>query len=162
MDIVIDRECWHAKLFFFSVKVWDRFCDTSTADRYIERTNICHYIRVMCVWMPMVIFLNLMFYTVSMTAVVALPIYLFGIAGYAKTIGVIAGVMALFVIVILCVAGFSELGGWAKGKFVEIVEEKKRRRDGTGFAEVVKQYVISKKMKICPPVEFRYSETEEA
>lgn len=150
MNLNID--CWHVRLFFWSLGIWDEFRENNTAYLYNDGTSICHFVRVICVYMPLVLLLHLALLVFAILTVIAQPIYLFGWIGYGY---ILAGVAAI-IITPFC---------------VKVVLRKRREKtDRVGASEAIRVYepgfweilwvwFIAIKKKICPNLIF-YREKE--
>lgn len=161
----LNPEQWHVKFYFWCLDVWDAFVETHT-DR--DRSNICQYIRTIFPLMPLSIIVNVAFWLYVFYVLIYYPLTSFGVIGSG------AGYLAVAFI----------LGGfWLF--FNKRKELKERRREeqvaemlsgddyfdddiaenqskGPGFIEVVWQYLVSMKNKVCVPIYFRSNHPRES
>lgn len=159
----LNRSFWYVRLFFWSLGIWRAFReDDYRYDRSrVEKsgTNLCFFIRVMVVYMPVVLLLHAAFAAVAVASLTALPIYLFGGITYGWTLTAIAVVIGTIwgVKVALQRAARRER---TQVKFVEHKQETRPAAEvteaprGPGFFEVLWAYLVAAKKKICPSIAF--------
>lgn len=160
----LNRESWHARLFFWALGVWNEFRNNESQEVFFrQQTNLCHYIRVLLVWMPLVLGIHAVLIGSTVWAFIILPIYLFGITGYGWTIAVIVGlIVAVFALVyFLKLLGrlFNKAEEWRDRPAVE------KPDTGPSFWEVLRVWKKAQKDKMCPFVDFAVPtvpKTEEA
>ena len=112
MDLNITK--WYVRLFFWSLGMWDRFWHGwDTGHRYEQRTNLCHFVRVICVWMPLVLALHVALGLATAFVLVALPIRFFGWGTYLPTLMVLGLIAVLVGAIILAVV---ILKAWQRGR----------------------------------------------
>lgn len=166
----LNLESWHVRLFFWALGIWDEFRNKDSRQIFVRKqTNLCHYVRVLLVWMPFVLSIHAALVAGIIWTFIILPINLFSITGYGWTIAVIIGLT----VVVFAIVYFLKMLGWflylmrvARGKRLE-VERKKRleveRPDtGPGFWEVLKTWMKAKKARMCPIINFAIPKVEEA
>ena len=161
----IDKNTWHAKLFFWSMRAWRKFKFGQNWDKEVlvkdllkGGTNLCEYIRVMFLWMPLVLLLHIVFYGTILAAFLVVPIALFGVGSYLKATGsivgtVIVGIIALFTFVFI----IDQLSRRLSPRIRKI-----KRGEFSGFPRVLSEWAKAKKEKVCPFVEFVDGEKEGA
>ncbi len=161
----LDKRQWYVRWFFWSLMVWDEFKETDSSWRYENGTNLCHFIRVMLVWCPLVLLLNAAVYGSGIAALTALPIYLYGGVGYAWVVGIIAFVVALILAIKFALRRLRE---WERRQPAMHKSEKKNETPkvapaptGPGFFEVLWKYIVGLKKKVCPTITFN-RQTQEA
>lgn len=164
----LNPNSWYVRLFFWSVGIWGAFLDKEyryVPDDLRERgTNLCFFVRVMVVYMPLVLLLHAAFVVAAVVSLTALPIYLFGSIAYGWTLAAIAAV-------IVAILGVKRmLGLRALLRAIEqeraqrekrFVEQEREERSvvteapkGPSFFEVLWAYLVAGKKKICPSVTF--------
>ena len=150
----LDKRQWYVRWFFWSLMVWDEFRETDSSWKFENGTNLCHFIRVMLVWCPLVLLLNATVYGSGIAALTALPISLYGGVGYAWVVGIFTFVVGL-VLVMKSVS--RRLGKWKHRRPVVHKSEKKKvtpkvaaAPTGPGFFEVLWKYIVGLKKKVCP------------
>lgn len=157
----LDKSKAPARLFFWSLGICDEYSDQygCMEERFQERTNLCHFVRVVALYMPLVLALHVLLAASAVFALVAYPIYLFGIGTYIVAVGVIAAI-----------AGAIALGIW----MVNRRREQRRASDLTavvsesvasaaaspGFWAIAFAWLKARKEKVCPPVTFVESGSE--
>lgn len=148
MDIV--KGSWPHWLFGFAMEIWNQFLFEEYATRrYEKRTNLCHLVRMTCVYAPVAILVNLATWAAAIATLVVLPIHFFGVKGYSASLAAIT--FLIFAI-------------WGIGKLVAKLEGRRARlaalptgavaRTGPGFLVIAKEFAIAKKQKICPVINF--------
>ncbi|HEY4475497.1 MAG TPA: hypothetical protein VJB92_02115 [Candidatus Paceibacterota bacterium] len=152
----LDRNSWHVRLFFWSQGICDNFTDWDKACEYKKHTNLCHYVRVICVYMPFVILFHLTGYGAAIIALTYLPFRLFG-TGYWYVLGSIAALASITYAILLTSRYFAN----RPEKEPEIEETQKalepiaeQPKKSPGFFEVIFAYLAAAKKRICPVVNF--------
>lgn len=164
MGITLDRSVWHTRLFFWTLDVCDYFLNKkyygnmgyySMANRYSCGTNLCHYVRVITVYLPLVLATHLLLVASTIYVLLLLPIRLFGALGYAFSILHIFGAL-LALIIAFTILAFGVVGlGKAKDITVKVIETRRKLPDDQPSAvELIKLWVKAKKQKICPLISF--------
>lgn len=159
----LDKRQWYVRWFFWSLTVWDEFKDHGDSSwRYRNGTNLCHFLRVMLVWCPLVLLLNVAVYGAGVAALTALPIYFWGGTGYAYVVGALAIVVG---VIISLNALSRRLKEWERRHPPAPKPEKKKEPPkvavpaaptGPGFWQVVWQYIVASKQKVCPIITFNH------
>ncbi len=164
-ELYINKESWHAKLFFWSLIIWLKFKEGQRLTPedlrlYYPRTNLCLYIRTIVVWMPMVLALHAVLLVAAVYAIVILPIRYFGWS-YASFWG------------FWVVLGTGAFGGGMLSSYFwnRISRWRRRRRDfhrhkrasldpdqGLSGIQVASAWVAARKEKICPFISFKGNE----
>jgi hypothetical protein len=137
--------------------------------KYEKGTNLCHFMRVILLWAPLVLLLHLVLYGGAIAALTIVPVYWFGLSGY---LGLILG---LVVFIFLCVlAGFASAGIGKSINYVVLRSRKSRQKSGTeeipepltnekigpSFGEVLWEYAVATKRRICPIINFKNAEVQ--
>lgn len=142
----INKESFDGKWFFWSLGICDKFTKKSLEYKYRNQTNLCHFVRVTCVYVPIILLTQLLFWACAI-AVAILPIHLFGFIGFMKTTGMIllavAGVILFFATVILIQIGCE--------KIPELFSD---TNDESKSPSIFIEWVKAKKRKICPIINF--------
>lgn len=176
----LDKRQWYVTWFFVSLAVLDKFRGRtswdSDLDRYRNGTNLCHFIRVILLWTPLVYGFHILVYGTAIAILTYWPIRLFGFNGYVATI---IGIVT-FVIVVVAVAfvlqGLVNAVAFIRDKQDERAEERARQesdsdedvpapqparvRQGPSFGEVLWNYLVAVKQKVCPIINFKQLETQ--
>jgi hypothetical protein len=160
----LNQSAWYVRLFFWSLGIWEAFQDyLYRYDRsYVEErgTNLCFFIRVTFVYMPLVLLLHIALVVAAVASLTALPIYLFGGIAYGWTLSAIAVVIGI-------------IWGVKKKRALRRVTEHERTQvefaehkhgvrpleeatepRGPGFLDVLWVYLVATKKKVCPSVAF--------
>ena len=166
----LDRKSWHVRLFFSSHGICDKFTgfdrnwyyDDFDRSWYYddESTNLCHYVRVILLYAPLVFLAHLIFLAAALYVLILLPFQLFG-TGYWYAIGIIAALAALAGIAVWFHRRWEFV--WSK-KHEEKTSQPTPEPEPVkvkrpGFFEVLWNYLIAVKQKICPTVNF-YTQEE--
>ncbi len=139
--------------------IWLKFRGTNRGDRRAKQsdiayhgTNLCHAMRVVLVWVPLAIIVNVIAYLSVLVALIAMPVALFGVTSY----------VALFVVA-------AALGGgiyWmyrnpdhvedALGKVQSTVSSATRTSIEVTRIDslygLVAEFIVATKQKICPMI----------
>lgn len=86
----LNKNRWFVRLFSWSLGLWAQFNGNVNEYRHQERTNLCHFARVIVVYMPLVLLLHLLLVVTAFVALIATPIHLFGAVNYFIVMGGIA------------------------------------------------------------------------
>jgi hypothetical protein len=155
----LDKRQWYVRWFFWSLMLWDEFREDETSWQFENNgTNLCHFIRVILVWAPLVVVLHLLVYGSAIAVLTAWPIYLFGFSWYMAALLAIA-------IVVGAVWGTKRASRkareWRRTHPITVLRPTFRRTKtveaaprGPGFFEVLWQYVVAVKSKVCPTITF--------
>ena len=162
----LNRNVWYVHLFFWSLGIWGAFRDNDgryDCSRMEDRgTNLCFFVRVLVVYMPLVLLLHVVFAGVLVASLTVLPVYLFGSIAYGWTLASTAVVVGTFwgVGVALRYAKHAARRKPAQVKVVELKHEEKlapkaaEAPKGPSFFEVLWAYLVAAKKKICPLITF--------
>lgn len=143
------KTSWHARLFFWSLGIWDEFTGWDTEWQFRDGTNLCHYVRVICLYLPLVFLVHLSLLLGAVSAVTALPFYLFGMGYVATAVGIALAVLTIFGLV----KGVDKLV--EKFHTVAMEAEKRPKVDkGPGFFKVLWTWLVAQKKRVCPGVTF--------
>ena len=125
-------------------------------------TNLCHFVRVIVVYMPLILLAQVIFWAALVAAVVVLPIRWFGIAGYATTIGVAVGVVIAATGLVFGLRHISNIFSDWRDERRELRwqrEDDLRRHPqpspGPSVVSIAVMFVAAQKHKICPLVKFQ-------
>jgi len=153
----LNRSVWYVHLFFWSLGIWGAFRDNNylyNRSRMEERgTNLCFFIRVMVVYMPLVLLLHATFVTMAVASLIALPIYLFGGIVYGWTLAAIMAVIGTIWGVKVALRRVARRERKQHERKQPAAKVAKTPR-GPGFFEVLWAYLVAAKKKICPSVAF--------
>jgi len=122
------------RLFIWCLKVCDRFTDKNMAYRYRNQTNLCHFVRVIVFYTPLVFFLNFLSYSVILTSVFLL-FFWFNL----KDLGI--------VLLLLTATVAFTFGAVALGFKLSKLEKYE-------FYKITTKFIKAKKDKICPYITF--------
>lgn len=137
------------RAFMWSLDYIGTFRDTNQVDRYRHGTNLCHFVRVIAAYVPLVTACRLLAVAAIPWAALVYPTRLFGIAGYGYFWLWVAGValVGLFVWAVGASIGFFRSA---------IVAARKKRPEKLHSAlDVTLAYIKARKQRICPLIEFR-------
>jgi uncharacterized membrane protein len=164
----LDKRKWFVNWFFLSLAVLDKFRGGwgDSEYRYRKGTNLCHFVRVILLWTPLVVVLHLALYAAALAALIALPIYWFGLSGYLGTVVGLVVFAALVVLVSFVVAGVGK--GMAYVARQSRANRQKREaqaaskpapeKKGPSFGEVLWQFAVATKRRVCPVLNFKTAE----
>lgn len=153
----LNKNIWYVRLFFWSLGIWEAFRDGNYRyDRErveVFGTNLCFFVRVVVLYMPFAILLNVVSVALAVASLTLLPIYFFG----GVTYGWILGAIALVIGVMWGVK--TVRGGIMWVRFVERKRMVRRAREAMkpgepGFLEVLWAYLVATKKKVCPSIAF--------
>lgn len=169
-DLLIEKKSWHARLFFWSLRVWLRFKygDGWKYDKQLHRhsrsTNLCFYVRTMAVWMPLVLALHLALVVWILYVAFVLPAHLFSIVSTAK----------LYELFVISLAGswaiFWSVNWFWDNKLEPKIEQRRQTakvrkrakalesKTGLSASEVLVEWVKARKRDICPFITFKKEE----
>lgn len=165
----LNKNAWYVRLFFFALDAVDEFFDRGfTAHRYKRGTNLCHFVRTICFYLPLVILCHLWLVAIFIVSLTLFPIRVFGWKWYAITIGTIG------LIVGIVIGGIKLLEFWENrllresGKKSEQPSDKPAKKisvnkelTGPSFASILWEWLVANKKKICPQVNFLTTGKEE-
>jgi hypothetical protein len=145
--INLSRHTWYVRLFFWAVYVWTMFRgrDPEAAVQVIQAkgTNLCFFVRVIVVWVPLAILLNIALIAAAITVLILLPIYEVGLRTYLTVIVSLAITVGL---VALCI--------YLRNKYGVKVVKKSYREDKPGIAGLLLLRASAWKESICPLIYF--------
>ncbi|HEX5774856.1 MAG TPA: hypothetical protein VFY28_02755 [Candidatus Paceibacterota bacterium] len=174
----LDKRQWYVTWFFVSLAVLDKFRGRtwwdSDLDRYKNGTNLCHFIRVILLWTPLVYALHILVYGTAIAILTYWPIRLFGFNGYIATI---IGIVTFVVVVVgaaFALQGLVSLLAYIRSNQHERAVERAKQesdkdvpapqpakvRHGPSFGEVLWSYLVAAKQKVCPIINFKQLETQ--
>lgn len=151
--LFIDKKDWKHQLFLFCLGLRDSlFTGIDTSHRYEDGTNLCHFVRVIVVYGPLTVLLNLLTVGFVLTAVAGLPVYYVGPAGY------------LWLLLFLFLAG-AFLGAAVYG-LVRYVRSRPKKPESpvspkrsARVVTLIGEYIVAKKKSVCPLITFKSEET---
>lgn len=148
--LTLDKNDWKTRLFRWALSVWDEFRGAHTFME--DGTNLCFFVRTICVWMPMVLALHLAVLGAAIWCVAVFPITAFGVGAWLLTLG---GIALFFG----ACYGAHRLDERAKAKRAAQGEQpkpKKARRVKTGPSawSLIWLWLKSQKRKVCPEIRF--------
>ncbi len=119
-------------------------------------------------WAPLVLLLHFAVYASAIAALTLVPIFWFGLSGY---LGLVFGVAAFIGLIVL--ASFVCAGISAGFRWVLLRSRKNRQKSdvdeapepvveqrGPSFGEVLWQYAVATKRRICPIINFKNVEVQ--
>jgi hypothetical protein len=163
----IREDCFAYRLFFWALGICEAFIDHELAYKYKRRgTNLCHYIRAIFLYVPLILFGQLLFWATAVAVLLIIPVYWFSFAGWAKFLGIVALCIAIFFgVVFLCMWLSDKVKEWQQE-----LEEAKREKlyasspepqpDSPTVWQMVKEWVFAQKKKICPLIKWNYEEVQ--
>jgi hypothetical protein len=147
--MTLDSNNWYVRLFHWSLKTCDGFTDRYTAYRYEGRTNLCHFMRVILVYMPLVWLIQILTHIATIGVLIILPIRLFGFQIY------VIGLLEILIGSVVSVVGYHLI------RHIFLARRKQRQRRVSDelheptFIHVVVAWIKAKEKKICPIIEFK-------
>jgi hypothetical protein len=140
MEICKDKKLY--KLFMWCLGLCEKATDKDYLRlKYKDQTNLCHFVRVICIYTPLILISTVLFYIMGISVII-LPLILFPL--YDTFI--VLSVIVLIVISALLMVGiaylFSDTGWFTKSEVFSVTS----------------QYIKAKKEKICPYISFKRSE----
>lgn len=142
-----------ARLFFWSLGIWDEFTEKESQWLFGRGTNLCHFVRVICFYMPLVFFLHLLLVAAAIFLIVVLPFIWFG----WKNIGIVTGGGSIIIIAIVAVF---VLVGWLRSHKPATASKIDRQPVASqatkepGFLKIIWLWAVAVKKRICPEVHF--------
>lgn len=141
----IREKTWHAKLFRFTINLISKFAGKEYLKWKFEgSTNICHYIRTLVVYLPLLLLAHIVPVIYLIYVVFFYSIQTFGIVNIIATLAVI--VLSSLAV---CIA---MLGLFKLFEMTEIFEYKISRPDS--FWNVSKEFIVANKTKFCSKISF--------
>ncbi len=167
----LQRKQWFVHWFFVSLAIITRFSDGYMwydERRYKDGTNLCHFMRVIFMWAPLVVLLNLTAYVLVLCALIVTPIYMFGVSAYLAIILGLGASVALIIgasIVLMLLGEHARdvekrrrAARFAKSEQEEGSTAKVEPPKGPKFSAVVWQYAVAIKHRFCPTLTFKTQE----
>lgn len=149
----INPKSWHAWVFRACLVIWERFKGVDNWWLHRRSTNVCHYLRVMLVWAPLVVAIHVAVAAWVVWCTVLLPMELFGALGYLRAIALCLG------LVVGVVAGGGALF-WGLTKLGRIPPFRGATHRG-GFLDVLAERAVAAKHRVCPSIRFATPASEE-
>lgn len=161
----MDRGQWHVRWFFWSLGIWDEFTDhNSTWHTEENGTNLCHFIRVTLVWVPLVFLINIFVYGAALATLTLVPVVLFGFTTY------IAFIVATAIVIAVVWASkyssykrrhrereqrFRETYSADSSTAASSADATPMAAGAPGFFKTLWAFIVAGKQKICPMITFR-------
>lgn len=148
----LDRNKWYVKWFFWSLGICDEFTGANNSYWCEDRTNLCHFCRVIFFYAPIILLLHAGLVASVIYVLIPMPISYFGGSGYLWGLGAVA-LLALLVFVLKTVLR------WLMSLPMPMPKPKVRpplpvELKGPGFLELVWEWLVAQKKKICPTIRF--------
>ncbi len=165
--MTIYKDSWHFGAFLFGCRLVDiflpgKYWDDRYSDRFRRGTNLCHYMRVILVYTPLILLAWAGVAAAGVGSLIVLPVYLFGMAGYGETIAVIVGAFLALVIVAFACMVITDTCHWVMGKLRgEGHTERPKAQTASAsptFFDLVAEWIVAKKKAICPTISFSEAE----
>lgn len=152
--IALDEANWKVRLFFWSLGVCGKFTGYENNWKYTEQTNLCHFMRVICFYMPLVVVMHLLLAAGTLAVAVVMPIDLFGVVPCLYVLG---GLAALVLVITGLGYGFNYLM-YKKSNRQEpelvAIHRLKKKELGPSFFDLAVAYLKAGKAYVCPSVSF--------
>jgi len=174
--MMIRKGSWHYHLFRFGTKLVDILFANKygVSGRYESRfqngTNLCHYMRVIMVYIPLMFLLWGSVAAFGIYCFAVLPFQLFGLTGVLNTLYVV-GILATAIVGIIgalwVVATVSDIcknawHDWRRSrKMAESELEQPKEDKGPSFLDLTVEWVIAKKKNVCPLISFNEAQTQQ-
>ncbi|MEK7566730.1 MAG: hypothetical protein AAB527_01170 [Patescibacteria group bacterium] len=154
----LDRNKWYVRWFFWSLGICDEFTGGCQGEYHNNGTNLCHFCRVIFLYAPAVLLLHITLIVFALAVLIPFPISYFGGSGYLRWLGVI--VLMAFIIRALKIflRWFSNLPSRPRKMRKP---EKPVEYAGPSFLELVWEWLVAQKKKICPIIRFVDARTGE-
>jgi hypothetical protein len=135
---------WVYRVFLWALQYRAAFTrNTSLVYQHEYRTNLCFLVRVIALYVPLITAIRLATLGGIMAAFLGVPIWLFSARGFGLFLLWPIGFFAVFMI-----------GFWIHDSFsVKVSADAKRQI--SHFGHVAQEYLLAKKSKLCPLVEFQ-------
>ena len=161
----LSKRQWYVAWFFLSLAIIDEFMDERgwRQSRYSEGTNLCSFVRVILLWAPIIVVLNLLGYAAVIAVLTYLPIHLFGLTGYGWIVGGLAAVVAVIWLINVTFAALGRSNARRRElrrrenlhRGFDEREAPEPEKKGPSFAAVLWGYVVAAKQRICPMINFQ-------
>ncbi len=153
MELVLSENRWLSRLFFWALGIVDAFLGKEMACRHRKGTNLCHLVRVIVVYLPLVLLAQLLFWATFLGACLVFPIWWFGVGDLARVAGLIVAGVAI-------VIGAAWLAISIEDTYRQSKEEQERRKrlgiiPEPTMANLALAFIAARKRKICPLIKFR-------
>lgn len=154
MGIQLSHDQWHVRLFFWSLGVWDDFLGGNDV-AHVEstgRTDLCHYLRVIFLWMPLVFILHAATLGFVLYVFVYYQITRFGFDGWGMMFGVIFTAVGLIVLIKFVYNQLEERKYRSKRR--EYLSDRQSVRPSrVGLVTLTIKMIAAKKERICPLIQ---------
>ena len=154
MELRSDR--WLVRWYFWALEIWNVFLGKYYCyypDR--ERTNLCHFVRVIIVYCPLVLVAHLATAAAMVVATVVFPIWLFGLTRYFVFLGIVTLLGGL-----VAVLQFSWFWteDWRSRLWPETKTKKEKAKPeksiGPSFFRILWKFIVATKRNVCPIITF--------
>ncbi len=157
--IVLRKEDWKARAFFWALDIVDEFTMREGSSRHCEATNLCYFVRVITVYLPLILALHVALVGAAVYVALVSPWALFG--GIVWTV-----VWSLVATVIVYVKwAHPRISDWrfnrslGRGKKLsdegnEIDASEKLAR-GPSLWSLMWTWMCAMKQRVCPMIQFR-------
>jgi hypothetical protein len=150
----LSKDDWKVRLFNQCQLICDNFTDSNKHGFLITNTNLCYFIRVIFIYAPTIILLNLALYALSIYILIVVPIQYFGEIPYIYTTGSILILISLLYLVNRMIANAPVEHETEVEEEKESEQEVKPKEDKEpSWRELLKVYLKAKKEKICPTIQ---------
>jgi len=159
--LLIHRGVWHCRLFLWSLGVLDAWKGGNGRyeDNFEFGTSLFHYLRVICLYMPLALLSNILLVVWVFFSLFVIPVEAGGIFQYLA-FWLLLVLLGFFLV---CLRGF--LIGWSESDqplwwhVVNIIRSPRPRPNRTprfapGLSLMVKKYFVSKRKRISPMITF--------
>lgn len=141
--MTISKNSTYYRVFLWSIKLQEALSGGPLSLDYARSgTNFCHLVRSIVIYIPFVFIMQALFVLAPLTALVGLPLWLFGLTGWIHTLevfGLGAASMGLSFLV------YRLYDVWAHGSALPLTERE---------LSFLAQWIVAKKSKICPFIEW--------
>ena len=164
-DLNVSKASWHYKIYQWAVDFWFDFMDRgywheSDRARLKRVSNLCFYMRVIIVWVPLVVLLHLSVLVSGWVTFVTIPNALFGPAWgeFVKFVLLILGCMSICVAMLFLVfRAFPSPKEWFLRATRPSREGARKaltpaRKAATSFFGLLWKFLVANKKKICPTI----------
>lgn len=136
--MTIERDSEICRLYLWSLGLCEEFSGHNK-DALREKTNLCHFVRTIVVYMPLIILSELCVWCAVLFATIIQPIRLWGFGGYSGTLVIIA-------LTVGAIYGVIRFASYLE----DLPPRPRRTRSKSQTRLVLEAYVHAKKQRICP------------
>lgn len=161
--MTLNERLWYVRLFFWCLSIQDEFTE-GNAEYRVRRhgTNLCHFLRVILVYTPIIFLLHLVLYGGAVAAITYVPMSLMGLGWYFAV-----------AIAIACLVGIIYAIKWYRRWQLNRPAKTQSRAEAQpvqaaaatpkptspSFGSLVWQFIVAQKRRVCPLINF--SRTQE-